>query len=77
MGRPAMGELCRWRGGDVIDLGSAERVDLRDRVGGSFYGLLVGDALGCPAEGCTPRQVEEMFGHLAGMQQPKTRCVCG
>ena len=43
---------------------------LFDRVRGSIYGLLIGDALGCPVEGCTPDEIVEQFGRITDMQTP-------
>lgn len=40
---------------------------LRDRVSGSLYGLLVGDALGCPAEGMSAEAIAETYGRLDDM----------
>ena len=41
---------------------------LRKRVSGALYGLLVGDALGCPAEGMSEADIKERFGRLEDMQ---------
>ncbi|MGB1012859.1 MAG: ADP-ribosylglycohydrolase family protein [Nannocystaceae bacterium] len=38
------------------------------RIKGSLYGLLVGDALGCPVEGWSPMRIERQFGVLAMME---------
>jgi ADP-ribosyl-[dinitrogen reductase] hydrolase len=45
--------------------------DLRDRVAGSFYGLLVGDALGCPVEGYTPEEIRDEYGRITEMMEPR------
>ncbi|NIM91366.1 MAG: hypothetical protein GTO17_10515 [Candidatus Aminicenantes bacterium] len=42
---------------------------LRDRIAGSFYGLLVGDALGCPVEGYTPGKIRQIFGRITEMEE--------
>lgn len=42
---------------------------LRDRVSGSLYGLLVGDALGCPAEGMSAEAIAETYGRLDEMRE--------
>lgn len=44
---------------------------LRDRIAGSFYGLLVGDALGCPAEGYTPGKIRQIFGRITEMEESR------
>ncbi len=49
---------CRW----------SESVNLDGRIAGSLYGLLVGDAFGCPVEGWTPQRIVEVFGTLQGME---------
>jgi ADP-ribosylglycohydrolase len=46
---------------------------LRDRIAGSFYGLLVGDALGCPVEGWSREQIARTYGRLAEMEEPRGR----
>ncbi len=38
------------------------------RIKGSLYGLLVGDALGCPVEGWSPMRIKRQFGVLAMME---------
>jgi ADP-ribosyl-[dinitrogen reductase] hydrolase len=46
---------------------------LRDRIAGSLYGLVVGDALGCPVEGWTAPQIVHVFGRLTEMEIPHGR----
>ena len=41
--------------------------DLRSRIAGAFYGLLTGDAFGCPVEGYTPDRIRREFGRLTDM----------
>ena len=41
---------------------------LRKRVSGALYGLLIGDALGCPAEGMSEADIADRFGLLNDMQ---------
>jgi ADP-ribosylglycohydrolase len=48
-------------------------VDLRDRIAGSLYGLLVGDALGCPVEGWSHQQIVRTYGRLTEMEEPRGR----
>ena len=47
--------------------------ELRDRIAGSLYGLLVGDALGCPVEGWPPRRIKQRYGVLDTMEEPQRR----
>src|SRR5690348_7630057 len=47
--------------------------DLRDRIAGSFYGLLIGDALGCPVEGWSQAQIARTFGRITEMEEPRGR----
>lgn len=42
---------------------------LRDRIAGAFYGLLVGDALGCPVEGWSPERIRHEYGQLREMEE--------
>ena len=46
---------------------------LRDRIAGSLYGLLVGDALGCPVEGWTAEQIWRLYGRVSEMEEPRGR----
>ena len=45
----------------------------KDRIRASIYGLLVGDALGCPVEGCRPEEIVEQFGRITKMESPKEK----
>ncbi len=47
--------------------------DLRDRIAGSLYGLLVGDALGCPVEGWNTQEIRATFGLLQTMEEARKR----
>ena len=47
--------------------------DVADRVKVSIYGLLVGDALGCPVEGSSPEEILDQFGRVTRMEPPKNR----
>ena len=38
--------------------------ELRNRIAGCMYGLLVGDALGCPREGIHPTSIQRQFGKV-------------
>ncbi|MFO0630928.1 MAG: ADP-ribosylglycohydrolase family protein [Polyangiales bacterium] len=40
----------------------------RGRVAGSLYGLLAGDALGCPVEGWSPEEIRARYGTLDAME---------
>ena len=42
---------------------------LNDRIRGSLYGILVGDALGCPIEGWSPGKIQRRYGVLAMMEE--------
>ena len=44
---------------------------LKERIRGSIYGLLIGDALGCPVEGCHPDEILVIFGRITQMEEPK------
>jgi ADP-ribosyl-[dinitrogen reductase] hydrolase len=46
---------------------------LRDRIAGSLYGLLVGDAFGCPVEGWSAQQIARTYGRLTEMEEPRNR----
>lgn len=46
---------------------------LVDRIAGSLYGLLIGDALGCPVEQWTPGQIAAEYGRLTEMVEPTGR----
>jgi ADP-ribosyl-[dinitrogen reductase] hydrolase len=46
---------------------------LRDRIAGSLYGLLVGDAFGCPVEGWSQQQIARTYGRLTEMEEPRGR----
>ena len=46
---------------------------ITDRVKGAIYGLLVGDALGCPVEGCSPEEIIDQFGRITQMETPKSK----
>ena len=41
-----------------------------DRIAGSLYGLLIGDALGCPVETWTPGDIARRYGRLTEMVEP-------
>lgn len=45
----------------------------KDRIAGSLYGLLVGDAFGCPVEGWTPRRIADVYGRLTDMEEATER----
>jgi len=47
--------------------------DLRDKIAGSIYGLLVGDAMGCPVEGWSPREIQSTYGVLQTMEEARKR----
>lgn len=38
--------------------------ELRNKIAGCMYGLLVGDALGCPVEGMHPSSIRRTFGKI-------------
>lgn len=40
-----------------------------ERIRGSLYGLLIGDALGCPVEGWLPERIYQRYGLLATMEE--------
>jgi ADP-ribosyl-[dinitrogen reductase] hydrolase len=42
-------------------------VSLHSKIAGSFYGLLVGDALGCPVEGYSSSKIKRDFGEVRDM----------
>jgi ADP-ribosylglycohydrolase len=46
---------------------------LRMRLAGSLYGLLVGDALGCPVEQWAPERIQKTYGVLRSMVEPRGR----
>jgi len=46
---------------------------LRAKVAGSLYGLLVGDALGCPVEGWSPAAIRAAYGTLSSMEEARGR----
>ncbi|MBS3819412.1 ADP-ribosylglycohydrolase family protein [bacterium] len=46
-----------------------DREKLRDRIAGSFYGLLTGDALGCPVEGFSSPKIRRNFGRVTEMEE--------
>jgi len=48
-------------------------VDQRDRIAGALYGLLVGDAFGCPVEGWAAARIHQTYGRLTEMEEPKGR----
>ena len=48
-------------------------VDLRDRIAGALYGLLVGDAFGCPVEGWSAARIHQTYGRLTEMEEPQGR----
>lgn len=48
-------------------------VDLRDRIAGSLYGLLIGDAFGCPVEGWSAARIQQTYGRLTEMTEPQGR----
>jgi len=52
---------------------SKQSPSLEGRVRGTLYGLLIGDALGCPVEGCSPEQIVAQFGRITQMEAPKER----
>ena len=45
----------------------------KETIKASIYGLLIGDALGCPVEGCTAREIRHQFGRLTEMEYLKER----
>jgi len=46
---------------------------MHERISGSLYGLLVGDALGCPVEGVPPSKIAAVHGRLTEMVEPTER----
>ncbi len=46
---------------------------LRDRIAGSLYGLLIGDALGCPVEQWSEAQIAAKYGRLTEMEEGSKR----
>ena len=52
---------------------TSEAPSLRERVAGSLYGLLVGDALGCPVEGMSAEDIAAEHGRLVDMVEPRQR----
>jgi ADP-ribosyl-[dinitrogen reductase] hydrolase len=48
-----------------------DREKLMDRIAGSFYGLLVGDAFGCPVEGYPPKKIRKTFGRLTELEESR------
>ncbi len=49
--------------------GAPSAAALTDRIRGSLYGILVGDALGCPIEGWSPGKIQRRYGVLAMMEE--------
>jgi ADP-ribosylglycohydrolase len=49
--------------------GAGQARQLEDRIRGSLYGILVGDALGCPVEGWAPGKIRRRYGVLAMMEE--------
>ena len=47
-----------------ITLAASESIDYRDRFRGAMVGTAIGDALGRPAEGLSPRNIREVYGYL-------------
>lgn len=47
---------------------TTQRSPVEDRLRGSIYGLLVGDAAGVPVEGKTSAQIAEIGGDIGGLQ---------
>jgi len=47
------------------------RGQLLDRSVGCILGLAIGDALGCPVEGFSPGQIQQIYGQLRDFSQPK------
>lgn len=45
-------------------------VALRDRIAGSLYGLLCGDALGCPVEMMSAAKLRAAYGRVDTMREP-------
>lgn len=43
-------------------------IDIRDKVIGSFFGLVVGDAMGRPAKGLKPAAIRQIFGEMDGFK---------
>lgn len=47
-----------------VTLATSESIDYRDRYRGAMVGTAIGDALGRPAEGLSPRSIREAYGFL-------------
>lgn len=50
--------------GDILTLAFTEGIDYRDRFRGALLGAAVGDLLGRPAQGLSPRDVAELYGRI-------------
>jgi ADP-ribosyl-[dinitrogen reductase] hydrolase len=48
-------------------------MSLHERIAGSLYGLLVGDAFGCPVEGWSAERIVEVHGRLDAMEVSTVR----
>ena len=46
---------------------------VRDKIAGSLYGLLTGDAFGCPVEGWPPSKIQAVYGTLEEMVEATER----
>ena len=47
-----------------VTLATSDTVDYQDRYRGAMIGTAIGDALGRPAEGLSPRNIQEAYGYL-------------
>ncbi len=48
---------------------NADIQKIRDKIAGALYGLLVGDAFGCPMEGWPPSKIRAVYGTLEDKDQ--------
>ncbi|MBI5419339.1 MAG: ADP-ribosylglycohydrolase family protein [Deltaproteobacteria bacterium] len=52
--------------GESVPLAFTEGIDYEDRYRGALLGAAVGELLGRPAQGLSPRDVQELYGGIAG-----------
>lgn len=57
--------------GEPLPLAFAEGIDYGDRFRGALLGAAIGEILGRPAQGLSPRDVAELYGRIDGSRVPR------
>lgn len=59
--------------GENLPLDFAPKIDYRDRFRGALVGAAIGETLGRPAQGLSPRDIRELYGKIEGYAPLRSR----